>query len=254
MYLEFRPPLQFTPEMTDDEIAEMVDASIRWSPEKDLGTYFNRVPRGIRPAVGINNFIFRCPHCREEGLEVIRGRYLVCDSCESRWRVGGDSYLTDVRTGERRSSTEVFRHICQFPREIRDLDPLGAGYTHAAGVTVSREVEFPIQDELGQYDAVLREKGIDLIPVGEGETITISYDELQSISIEKRYGLQLRLKAVTYQLEFDKKRGGSLQWAIYLQMMLPELSRHLIRPMKEHYLTLPGDTPEPANNTTTEEA
>ncbi|UCD38958.1 MAG: 1-acyl-sn-glycerol-3-phosphate acyltransferase [Fidelibacterota bacterium] len=254
MYLEFKPPLVFTPEMTDDEVAKLVDESIQWNPDKDMKDYVGRIPRGFRPAMGIDNLIFRCPYCREsDGLKVTRGRYLVCTVCDSRWRVGGDSYLTDVRTGERRSSTEVFRHVCGFPRDLRDFGPLGKGFVRTSGIPIYREVKFPNLEIMGNFDAVLREDRVDFIPVEEGgETIAIPFDDIQSISVEKRYRLQIRLPDVMYELHVHKK-SSALQWAVYLQMMLPHLSRHLIRPMSTHYETEVGDDATTSITTPTDE-
>jgi len=242
IYVEFRRPLYFTPDWTDDHAAEMVDAAIQWSPDRDLAEYAIRIPRGFRPAAGIKNLIFLCPQCRkEEGLKEVRGRYLTCKLCDSRWRVGGDSYLTNEITGERRSSTETFRYICKFDRKSRDFGPQGMGLARLADISVFEEVEFPSREFLGRFDAIMREDSISLIPREEGETINIPFNVVQSISIEKHSQLQVRLTEVLYQLHLDR-RGSAIQWAVYLQALMPHLDRHLIRPMGEHYLTQLGNS------------
>ncbi|KKL95441.1 hypothetical protein LCGC14_1854530, partial [marine sediment metagenome] len=59
---------------------------------------------------------FRCPTCGDDSsLREKRGHYLLCDACGSRWRVGGDSFLTNMDSGERRSSTAYFHQICALP-------------------------------------------------------------------------------------------------------------------------------------------
>ncbi|UCH09317.1 MAG: hypothetical protein JSU61_08735, partial [Fidelibacterota bacterium] len=236
IYIEFRPPLHFTPDMSDEEVALLVDESIRWNMDWDLADYKGRIPRGIRPASGINNLIFRCPDCgEEEGLQVIRGRYLDCNLCKSRWRVGGDSSLTNERTGERRTSTEAFRHILTFPREQRDFGPQGKGYIRALDVPVYLEVDFPKQDLLGNYDIIMREDRIDFIPVGEGDPISVPFDDIHSLSLEKHYRFQVRLKGRLYQMHLHGK-GSAIQWEVYLQLMLPQVNHFLIRSMEEYYL------------------
>jgi hypothetical protein len=243
MYIEFRPPLQFTADMSDEEVARVLDDSIRWNMDWDLAAYKGRIPRGFRPAGGINNLIFRCPHCgEEEGLKVKWGRYLVCRLCDSRWYVGGDSSLTNVKTGERRTSTETFRHILTFPRELRDFGPQGKGYTRSLDVPVYLEVNFPDQDFLGNYDTIIREDRVDFIPSDEGETITIPFEEIHSLSLEKHYRFQIRLKDRLYQLHLRGK-GSAIQWEAYLQLLLPQVSQMLIRPMEEYYLTPPEKKP-----------
>ncbi|MFB0515152.1 MAG: lysophospholipid acyltransferase family protein, partial [Candidatus Neomarinimicrobiota bacterium] len=58
--VDFRPPLQFTPDMTDEQVAEMVDSAVQWDPQRDMARYSDRVPNGFRPADGITSLIFRC--------------------------------------------------------------------------------------------------------------------------------------------------------------------------------------------------
>ncbi|MFB0515595.1 MAG: hypothetical protein ACETWG_03200, partial [Candidatus Neomarinimicrobiota bacterium] len=155
-----------------------------------------------------------------------------CDSC---WRVGGDSYLTDIRTGERRSSTDTLRHICGFPRDVRDFGPQGKGLLRAGNIPVYLEVEFPNRIFQGRFDSIMREDRISLIPTGQEETITLPFEAIQSISVEKTHRLQVRVQDCLYDLNLCKK-GCALQWTVYLKDMLPHLDRYLSRPMSGHYL------------------
>ncbi|MFB0516999.1 MAG: lysophospholipid acyltransferase family protein, partial [Candidatus Neomarinimicrobiota bacterium] len=110
VYVEFRPPLSFTPEMTDTEVAQAVDCAIRWDPATDNPGYRPQRVLSFRPAQKITRLIFRCPNCgASDGLEEIRWRYLACQRCGEKWRVKGDATLVNTRTGEHRNSTEVFR-------------------------------------------------------------------------------------------------------------------------------------------------
>jgi len=229
VYIEFRPPLTFTLEMTDEQVAEKVDRAIRWEPAMEEPRYLPRRVVSYQPAEKISRIIFRCPDCGEsDGLEEVRGRYLVCRRCGERWRVRGDATLTNTRTGERRTSIEVFRQICKMPRPLLDFGPQGKGLIRTPNIPVYREVEYPHQELLGRFDCILREDRIDFLPREGQKAVTIPLDRLQSLSNELKKKCQLRAAEDMYQLYFE--RGSSLQWQIYVKDLLPHLDDRLIRP------------------------
>ena len=226
--IEFKPPLFFTPEMTDDEVARMVDDAILWSPDQGLAQFPIEVRRGFRPASGITKLIFRCPTCGDDGsLIEKRGRYLLCDACGSGWKVGGDSYLTNMDSGERRSSTAYFHKICALPRDLRDYGAHGPAYLRALDLPVYREIDSLHQTLLGKYHCLLREDRVELIPNGNGSPVDIPLEDIQTISIERSYKLQLRTEECLYQLNFGP--GSALQWEYYLRCLHPPLGSMLYR-------------------------
>lgn len=225
--IEFKPPLEIHKDMTDEEVARLVDQSIRWHPEMDENLLPPASYRAFRPADGINKLIYRCPACTEEGgLRVRRGRFLICRQCDSRWEVGGDSYLTNTATGERASSTAVFQKINEFKRERKDFDSFGFGLTMQKSLPVYFEAEFPDQVLLGKFHCVFDVGEFRFYPKKGSKPTIISHDDVRSISIEKKYKLQIRLDAGLYQINFV--RGSALQWETYLRDLLPTLSRGLI--------------------------
>ncbi|MCH8024309.1 MAG: 1-acyl-sn-glycerol-3-phosphate acyltransferase, partial [Candidatus Marinimicrobia bacterium] len=226
--IEFKPPLFFTPEMTDDEVARMVDDAILWSPDQGLAQFPIKVRRGFRPATGITKLIFRCPTCGDDGsLREKRGRYLLCDACGSGWKVGGDSYLTNMDSGERRSSTAYFHKICALPRDLRDYGAHGPAYLRALDLPVYRETDSLQQTLLGKYHCLLREDRVELIPSGSGPPVEIPLEDIQTISIEKTYKLQLRTEECLYQLNFGP--GSALHWDFDLRCLHPALGSMLYR-------------------------
>jgi 1-acyl-sn-glycerol-3-phosphate acyltransferase len=229
IFVEFRPPLHFTKEMTNDQVAEMVDAAIRYDP---LTADIRITPKRVfsyKPARMITRLIFRCPNCGDaDGLDEIRGKHLVCYKCGEKWRVHGDSTLTNTRTRERRSATELFRQICLMPRPILDFGAQGKGLIRTPDILVSRETEYPHQQPLGRFDGILREDRIDLLSRGTQATITIPLDELRSLSNELKKKCQLRTDDEMYQITF--KQGSSLHWQIYIKDILPHLDESLVRP------------------------
>ncbi|UCD36884.1 MAG: 1-acyl-sn-glycerol-3-phosphate acyltransferase [Fidelibacterota bacterium] len=229
IHVEFLPPFTCTPDMTDEEVATRVDEAIRWDAVFDDEPFRPRWVASFRPAKRITRLIFRCPNCgAAEGLEEIRGRFLNCRSCGERWRVRGDATLTNTRTGERRTATEIFRQICEMARPLLDFGEQGKGLIHTADIPVYKEVEYPHQELLGRFDCILREDRIDLLPKNSQEVITIMLTELHSLSNELKVKCQLRTAEDMYQLHFE--RGSPLQWQIYLKDMLPHLDDRLIRP------------------------
>ncbi|MFB0516314.1 MAG: hypothetical protein ACETWG_06900, partial [Candidatus Neomarinimicrobiota bacterium] len=229
VYVEFRQPLSFTPEMTDTEVAEAVDCAIRWDPALESPHNLPRRVVSFRPAQKITRLIFRCPNCGEsDGLEEIRWRYLACQRCSEKWRVKGNATLVNTRTGERRNSTEVFREICQMPRPVLDFGDQGKGLIRTPNIPVYKETEYPQYELLGRFDCLLREDRIDFLPREGQRAITIMLSELQSLSNELKKKCQLRTAEDMYQLLFE--RGSSLQWQIYVKDLLPRLDDRLIRP------------------------
>ncbi len=236
--IEFKPPLFFTPEMTVDEVARMVDDAILWSPDQGLAQFPIKVRRGFRPAAGITKLIFRCPTCGDDGsLREKRGRYLLCDACGSGWKVGGDSFLTNMDSGERRSSTAYFHKICALPRDLRDYGAHGPAYLRALDLPVYRETDSLHQTLLGKYHCLLREDRVELIPNGSGPPVDIPLEDIQTISIERSYKLQLRTEECLYQLNFGP--GSALQWEFYLRCLHPPLGSMLYRRENNPCLAVP---------------
>ncbi len=226
--IEFKAPLFFTPEMTDDQVARMVDQAILWSPDQGRTQFPPKVPRGFRPAAGITKLIFRCPTCGDDGsLREKRGRYLLCDACGSGWMVGGDSFLTNMDSGECRSSTAYFHRICALPRELRDYGAHGPAYLRALDLPVNQEIDSLHQTRLGNYHCLLREDRVELVPCGSGPPVVIPLEDIRTISIEKTYKLQLRTEQCLYQLNFGPT--SALQWEYYLRCLQPALGSMLYR-------------------------
>ena len=228
IYVEFKPPLDFTTEMTDEQAADMVDAAIRYDPL--VNSQF--APKNIisfRPASRITRLIFRCPDCgNADGLDEIRHRHLVCHQCGEKWRIHGDSTLTNLRTRERLFASDIFRRICRMPRPILDFGAQGKGLIRTPDIPVSRETEYPNYELLGRFDCILREDRIDLLSRGTQNSISIPLSELRSLSNELKMKCQLRTDDEMYQLTFP--HGSSLQWQIYIKDILPHLDDRLVRP------------------------
>lgn len=229
IYVEFLPPLHFTAEMTDKQVAEMVDATIRHDPLKAGAKYPPKRVLSYQPARRITRLIFRCPNCGDtDGLDEVRWKHLVCYHCGEKWHVHGDSTLTNVRTRERHHATEIFRRICQMPRPILDFGAQGKGLIRTPDILVSKETEYPHYQPLGRFDGILREDRIDLLSRGNQDHITILLSELRSLSNELKKKCQLRTDNEMYQITF--KQGSSLQWQIYIKDILPHLDQRLVRP------------------------
>ncbi|MCK4578035.1 MAG: hypothetical protein KAU50_04550 [Candidatus Marinimicrobia bacterium] len=65
-----------------------------------------------------------------------------------------------------------------------------------------------------------------MLPTGsKGNPFNIPFNEIQTISIEKKYKLQVRVEQGLYQLNFET--GSALQWEYYLRCMLPVLGKML---------------------------
>ena len=242
--IEFHPPLHFTPEMSDDEVAERVDRAVHWHPlwEPEALRWTGRW--SPRTASGISRLLFRCPSCGKSGnLQELRGKYLRCGDCSRRWRVTADGWLTDTATGERQFSTTLFQTICKMPRETLDFGPQGEGLIRTLNLPVYRETTYPGYESLGRRDCILREDAIDLLPAAAtpfdklrvttatatatAKPITIPLADLRSFSAELKVKFQLRTEDHLYQLIFDK--GSPLQWQVYLKGMLPHLEEGLTR-------------------------
>ncbi len=227
--VEFRPALEFTPEMSDGEVARLVDEAVQWHPDREPPELRWQGRWAFRPATGITRLIFRCPHCAvASGLREQRGRYLHCRRCRSRWQVTADAALVHLQSGDRQSTTAAFQAICRMPREAIDFGQQGLALIRTPAIKVFRETEYPGYRYLGRYDCLLRNDRIDLIPVARGETITLPLESLRSFSAELKVKLQLRTGTDLYQLRFD--RGSSLQWQVYLKGLLPRLETGLVRP------------------------
>ncbi|MCK4578036.1 MAG: 1-acyl-sn-glycerol-3-phosphate acyltransferase [Candidatus Marinimicrobia bacterium] len=155
--VEFKQPFIFEPGMTDEEVARRVDEAVLWTPDQDMPEYPATATNGFRPADGITKLIFRCPDCADDQqLRTSRGRYLHCDSCGTSWKVGGDSYLTNIATGDSISSTAAYHKICAMPRKLRKWEQFGEAYLLARDLPVYFEEEFPAQKKLGRFDCLLR--------------------------------------------------------------------------------------------------
>jgi 1-acyl-sn-glycerol-3-phosphate acyltransferase len=229
VYVEFKPPLTFTPDMSDEEVAELVDRSIRWDAHVDDEPFPPGPMITFRPAQRITRLIFRCPSCGEsDGFGEVKWKYLDCRSCGERWRVKADATLIHTLTREHRTATDLFREICKMPRPVRDFGAQGRGLIRTTGIPVSREVEYPHQESLGRFDCILREDRIDLLAVDGQEDITIMLADLRSLSNELKKKCQLRTDDEMYQLHFEQ--GSPLQWQIYVKDLLPHLDSGLIRP------------------------
>jgi 1-acyl-sn-glycerol-3-phosphate acyltransferase len=201
IYVEFKPPLDFTTEMTDEQAAEMVDAAIRYDPLVDPQFAPKKII-SFRPASRIIRLIFRCPQC--------------------------DSTLTNLRTRERLPASEIFRQICRMPRPVHDFGAQGKGLIRTPDIPVSRETEYPNYELLGRFECILRQDRIDLLARGSQNSISIPLIELRSLSNELKMKCQLRTDNEMYQLTFP--RGSSLQWQIYIKDILPHLDDRLVRP------------------------